>query len=105
LRLSICISRINTHKQPQVNHYPETAGFSGGRPGLVGGVADTAARKPLKRLTFARSARNTPLMQGVEVFLGGADKGGDKDRDKDWELGLTNIGYPPMLYPADGTKG
>jgi hypothetical protein len=39
-------------------------------------VADTAARKPLKRLTFARSARKTPLKQGVNEIWGEVDKGG-----------------------------
>jgi hypothetical protein len=33
-------------------------------------AADTAARKPLKRLTIARSARNTPLKQGVNEAQG-----------------------------------
>ena len=47
-----------------------------GRIPALSRVADTAARKPLKRLTFARSARNTPLKQGVHEIWGEADKAG-----------------------------
>jgi hypothetical protein len=48
----------------------------GGRIPALSGAADTAVQKPLKRLTFARSARNTPLKQGVNEIWEEAGKAG-----------------------------
>jgi hypothetical protein len=63
---------------------------AGGRiPALSGAVA-VAARKPLKRLTLARSARNTPLKRGVNEILGEVDRAGMR-------LGRTGLFEPVLL--------
>jgi len=43
--------------------------------------ADTEARKPLKRLALGRSARNTPLKQGVNESWGSSTKLGCAPRE------------------------
>jgi len=53
----------------------ELGGLVAGRTAALSrGGAETVARKPLKRLTFGRWARNTPLKQGVNEIWGELDK-------------------------------